>query len=629
MKKSKKMLSLLVALAVFITAITVIPLTAGAANKDAAMVGETYTSGFYEYTYLGQGNVEITKYNGTALYLNIPSTLDGYNVTDVGGFGKNYDLISATIPVGVKNICDEAFIDCYNLKSVSIPTGVTRIGSRAFWDTGLQTIVIPDSVVMIDDYAFIMCNNLENVTLGASLASIGKIAFGKCELLKEIVIPSSVNKIDNKAFGYGCRDKYGWESWYSLLTESNNYESYKDFVVKGYSGTDAERYAQENGFTFISLGEQPTTSETITETTVAETTAPLNEGYYVVGDFNGDFTWDDYFHPEYKMLRDTTHTAHEQYILKNIYLYKEDELKVVYKDSNLSTVKWYPEGMDNNYTISEAGYYDILFRPNSDGDSNWWDGNYGYYISLTYLGAVLPTEAPTEEPTTAPTEPATEVPTETTTEPTVDPEAPQLTVSEKTAIIGLNVSVDIAIENNPGIVGMTLDVGYDSDALTLTEVKDGGILGTNTHKPELTSPYTLSWSNDTASSNITANGVIATLVFKVSDDAELGNYPITLSYDYDNYDIYDVDINKVKFETVNGVVSVKDVLYGDVNGDGRVNNIDRVHLTRYLAKWADYQEINLANADVNDDGKVNNIDKVVLTRHLAKWNDYAVLPCQP
>lgn len=36
--------------------------------------------------------------------------------------------------------------------------------------------------------------------------------------------------------------------------------------------------------------------------------------------------------------------------------------------------------------------------------------------------------------------------------------------------------------------------------------------------------------------------------------------------------------------------------------------------------------INLSAADVNLDGKVNNLDKVILTRHLANWNDYAVLP---
>ena len=297
-------------------------------------------------------------------------------------------------------------------------------------------------------------------------------------------------------------------------------------------------------------------------------------------------------------------------------------------------------GIDYTFTISARGTYTLYFYAVDQTGTVAVNPEIGRALNVTFSDPVTtapdpitipdPTEAPTVKPTEpAPTEPTPTEPPVQPTEPPVDPGAPQIVVSDKSAIISSTVNVDISIKNNPGIVGMTLDIGYDSDVLTLTEVKDGCILGTNTHKPELTSPYTLSWSNDTATEDFTANGVIATLVFSVSEDAALGDYPITLSYDYDNFDIYNAYIDKVKFETVNGVVTVKDVLYGDVNGDGKVNNIDRVHLTRYLAKWADYQEINSANADVNDDGKINNIDKVVLTRHLAKWNAYAVLPCQP
>ena len=89
---------------------------------------------------------------------------------------------------------------------------------------------------------------------------------------------------------------------------------------------------------------------------------------------------------------------------------------------------------------------------------------------------------------------------------------------------------------------------------------------------------------------------------------------------------YNKDLDSVNFETVNGIVTVADYICGDVNNDGKVNNMDRVYLTRYLAKWNQFQNINLKAADVNLDGKVNNMDKVILTRHLAKWNDYAEIP---
>ena len=106
-------------------------------------------------------------------------------------------------------------------------------------------------------------------------------------------------------------------------------------------------------------------------------------------------------------------------------------------------------------------------------------------------------------------------------------------------------------------MGATLTVSYDEEALTLISVKDGGILGTQSHKPELKSPYTLAWSDDTATVNNTTNGVAATLTFKLSESAVRGqSYPISVSYDYDNYDIYDVDLNCVRFTLENGTVNI-------------------------------------------------------------------------
>lgn len=49
-------------------------------------------------------------------------------------------------------------------------------------------------------------------------------------------------------------------------------------------------------------------------------------------------------------------------------------------------------------------------------------------------------------------------------------------------------------------------------------------------------------------------------------------------------------------------------------------------LTRYLAKWSGYENIDKSVADVNNDGEVNAKDRMILTRHLAKWQEYEILP---
>ena len=130
-------------------------------------------------------------------------------------------------------------------------------------------------------------------------------------------------------------------------------------------------------------------------------------------------------------------------------------------------------------------------------------------------------------------------------------------ISKPTGKVGETVDVTFAINNNPGLVGMALNVTFDDSVLQLITVNDGGVLGANAHKPELENPYTLSWSNDTMRTNITDNGTIVTLSFLIKETAQKGNsYEIKASYDYDNYDIYDVDSNPVKFNIVNGYVNV-------------------------------------------------------------------------
>jgi len=210
----------------------------------------------------------------------------------------------------------------------------------------------------------------------------------------------------------------------------------------------------------------------------------------------------------------------------------------------------------------------------------------------------------------------------------IDLTKPIIEVENKVGVAGGKVAVNIALKNNPGIASATIRVNYDESVMTLVEVKDLGNLGAKVHKPELVSPYTLAWVNDTISDNITYNGNVVTLIFEISENANLSTYPIEISYNYDNYDIYNVDAERINFQTVNGSVSVSNIIIGDVNSDCQVNNLDRMILTRYLADWSEYSEdiINMVAADVNSDGQVNNLDRMILTRHLADWSGYEDLP---
>ncbi len=197
---------------------------------------------------------------------------------------------------------------------------------------------------------------------------------------------------------------------------------------------------------------------------------------------------------------------------------------------------------------------------------------------------------------------------------------------------GSTVDLPISLENNPGIISMMLHVSYDSSVMSLTGVTDAGKLGTQYHNTDYTlNPYILSWADDTATENNCYNGVIVTLHFQIREDASEGTYPVTISYNKDNAEIYNSDFEPVFFNLEQGAVTVQNVLIGDVNGDGRVNGMDRTFLARHVAQWNGYsaQDIVYAAADVNSDGKVNGMDRTVLARHVAQWPGYGELPYRP
>ena len=138
-----------------------------------------------------------------------------------------------------------------------------------------------------------------------------------------------------------------------------------------------------------------------------------------------------------------------------------------------------------------------------------------------------------------------------------DKNDPAIVASNAEGKVGETVDVTISLENNPGLVSMTLTVNYDSDYLKLVTVTDSGLLSGKTHKPELKSPYTLAWANDTATENIMVEGVLVTLSFEILDSAVAGeSYAIDVSYDIDNWDIYDCNGEVVELAVVGGSVTV-------------------------------------------------------------------------
>lgn len=100
-------------------------------------------SGDYTYIVNEKDTVSITKYNGSAVNINIPDTIAGIKVTAIEeqAFAGNETMETVLLPDSVVSIGNYAFAGASVLKSVTIPATVTSIGNGIF-DRGNQGIVL-------------------------------------------------------------------------------------------------------------------------------------------------------------------------------------------------------------------------------------------------------------------------------------------------------------------------------------------------------------------------------------------------------------------------------------------------------------------------------------------------------
>ncbi len=309
----------------FSTFAVAVPITASAAESQAS-VSATY--GDFEYTLENDYTCTITKYNGHAANVTIPSTIYGNKVSKVGdwAFSKNLNLKNITLPNSITCIGWAAFHHCTKLEHINIPNSITYIGNGAFEHCAkLEHITIPNSVTYIGDCAFYGCTSLDNIVIpgGAELSAqttgstfaectnlksvviengvttIVQAIFENCVNLENVTIPNTVTEIYPLAF-IGCTKlksitipksvktivKSAGKTMGYYRDNDNNYIKIADFTIKGYKGTAAETYAKENGFKFIALDVSEPTSVSLNKTaltldvgksyTLTKTVSPSN-----------------------------------------------------------------------------------------------------------------------------------------------------------------------------------------------------------------------------------------------------------------------------------------------------------------------------------------------------------------
>lgn len=229
--------------------------------------------------------VIVTRYNGTAADVTIPSRYKGKPVTAIEHAAFfNSAVTSVTIPDSVTSIDDNAFGFCSQLTNISIPNSVTYIGFSAFAHcTSLKSITLPSSLSFISGSLFSGCSQLTTIHIPDSVLSIQSYAFYHCRNLETIRIPVSVTLIETDAFA-GCPS--------SMTVTYSGSKTRWDRIIGKEELLDIHLVCNKLEATFTADGESISTQTIDRGGKFTEPAKPPKENHTFAGWYNGDEKFD-------------------------------------------------------------------------------------------------------------------------------------------------------------------------------------------------------------------------------------------------------------------------------------------------------------------------------------------------
>jgi hypothetical protein len=130
---------------------------------------------------------------------------------------------------------------------------------------------------------------------------------------------------------------------------------------------------------------------------------------------------------------------------------------------------------------------------------------------------------------------------------------PTVSVGEVEAVAGNTVTVSVLVTDNPGILGLELEIKYNGEFLTLTDISAGDALSTLTFSKSdsLDSGTKVLFDGAEISDADIKDGEIINLTFEISEDAPSGDYIVIATPK-----AFDNDLNSINFALQSGNITV-------------------------------------------------------------------------
>ncbi len=190
----------------------------------------------YTYSLLEDSTIRIDKYNGADTKVEIPSSIDGKTVSQIGdrAFEYNRTVSEVEIPNTVSIIGEKAFNDCVNLKKVEFSDSITSIEKDAFFScTRLENVDLPDNLVKLGDGAFYDCQSIVTITVPGTVSDFGEFVFGSNDSLTSATLEEGITTVPPLTFY--CDEKLTSVKLPDTLTLIDRKAFYKNTALSDFS----------------------------------------------------------------------------------------------------------------------------------------------------------------------------------------------------------------------------------------------------------------------------------------------------------------------------------------------------------------------------------------------------------
>ncbi len=268
MKKTNKVIALVLAVITLLSVVSIVPVTASAKETNVVSSAKSPTGGKWGknakwklnskgvLTIYGKGTLKAEELSqSVARKVKEIKINDGITKVDYSALSYVNNARKVTLNKTITNIDRRVFNYFDNITSVNVPSGNKKYSSVSgvlyskdkkkliFYPRGKKDTkyAIPYGTKTIGKYAFDKSQYLKTVTIPSTVTSIEEGAFFRCEKMKKNTIPSSVKKIGNLAYGF-------------YVTYDEDYNIYiepiKGCTIYGKAGSAAHRYSRNFGVKF-------------------------------------------------------------------------------------------------------------------------------------------------------------------------------------------------------------------------------------------------------------------------------------------------------------------------------------------------------------------------------------------